>query len=195
MRRMIVALTKQAIKDEKLQKQRVDELNRQDMFSLWFRLLLLIFGVFFIRIALIIYLILPIMAFLQNIIDHEENSFVDTLDNEQRKSYFQDRNQLWGNTMKRYSYLLRDSLRDDNEKNPERWEQIMDDWQERMNQEIIERKKKLDTSDDATKIKLEREIKQLEQQKKRLQQQKDRLLTKENSLENRSFHRKSRQMK
>ncbi|WP_207696145.1 hypothetical protein DOK67_0000653 [Enterococcus sp. DIV0212c] len=192
MRRMIVALTKQAIKDEKLQKQRIDELNRQDMLSIVFRLILLIIGFFFIRIALIVYLILPIMAFLQNIIDHEENSFVDTLDNDQRKTYFRDRNQLWGNTMNRYSYLLRDSLRDDDEKNPDRWKQIMDDWQEKMDQEIITRKKQLETSDDATKNRLEREIKQLEQQKARLQQQKDNLESKIMSAENRSLRGQSR---
>ncbi|MGX7417317.1 TMEM175 family protein [Carnobacterium gallinarum] len=179
MRRLIVVLTKQTIPDLKLQKRRIDELNRQDMFSIGFRILLLIFGFFFSQVALIIYLILPIMAFLQNIVDREEDNFVDTLDNEQQTQYFQERDHLWGNTMKRYSYLLRDSLRDGDDRNPDRWKQITSEWQGRIDQEIAECKQQLVTSNESDKANLEQKIEQLEKQKDRLHQQEERLQHKE----------------
>lgn len=96
MRRLIVALTAQAFKEEKQRKRRINELNKQDLLAIGFRVLVLIFGLFYVRPALIIYLILPILAFLQNIIDREEDNLVAALDDQQQADYFQDRNQVWG---------------------------------------------------------------------------------------------------
>lgn len=106
MRRLIVALTGQAIKDQEQRKRRISELNKQDMLSIGSRIIVLIFGMFYVRPTLIVYLVLPILAFLQNIIDREEDSLIATLDEEQQVDYFQDRNQVWGNSMRRYSSLL-----------------------------------------------------------------------------------------
>ncbi|GCF95306.1 membrane protein [Enterococcus florum] len=178
MRRMIVSLTKQEITDEQLQKRRVDELNRQDMVSIFFRLLLLVFGYFFVKPALVIYLILPILAFLQNMIDREEDRFVDSLDHMQQADYFQDRDRLWGNTMRRYSSLLRDSLHDKNDVDSERWKKIMDEWQARVDQEITERQQLLASNQSINKEKVSFELQQLEQQKKRLAQQNARMQSK-----------------
>ena len=94
MRRLIVALTGQAIKDQEQRKRRISELNKQDMLSIGFRIIVLIFGMFYVRPTLIVYLVLPILAFLQNIIDREEDSLIATLDEEQQVDYFQDRNQV-----------------------------------------------------------------------------------------------------
>lgn len=177
MRRLIVVMTKQVISDKDLQKHRVNELNRQDMVAIVFRVALLIFGFFYAKIALVIYLILPIMDFLQNIIDREENNFVDSLDQEDQTEYFKDRNQLWGNTMKRYSYLLRDSLRNSvgDQNSPDQWKKIMSSWQNQLNHEIDHRKKLLNTGKESERWKLEQEINQLERQRDRLQQRENRI--------------------
>lgn len=172
MRRLIVALTAQSLKDEEQRKRRVNELNRQDLLAIGFRIIVLIVGMFYVRPVLIIYLILPILAFLQNIIDREEDNLIATMDEDQQLDYFQDRNQVWGNSMRRYSSLLRDSMKGDDAQNPERWRQVMADWDEHVTKEIKQRKQDLPTLNEHDKRRAEAEITRLEQQKKRLEMQK-----------------------
>ena len=173
MRRLIVALTAQAFKEEKQRKRRINELNRQDLLAIGFRVLVLIFGLFYVRPALIIYLILPILAFLQNIIDREEDNLVATLDDQQQADYFQDRNQVWGNSMRRYSTLLRDSLIANQDQDPDRWKQVMADWEGRINNEINDRKQRLSSLDEKERRRVENEIDRLEKQKQRMTFQKE----------------------
>ncbi|MGG5372590.1 TMEM175 family protein [Enterococcus sp. AZ196] len=172
MRRLIVALTEQSFKGEKQRKRRVNELNKQDLLSIIFRIVVLIFGLFYVRPALIIYLILPILAFLQNIIDREEDSLIASLDDEQQADYFQDRNQVWGNSMRRYSKLLRDSMKTSGEQDPDRWKQVMVDWEEHINKEINERKEQLSSLNGNDRHRAENEIARLEKQKQRMERQK-----------------------
>ena len=172
MRRLIVALTAQSLKDVEQRKRRVNELNRQDLLAIGFRIIVLIVGMFYVRPVLIIYLILPILAFLQNIIDREEDNLIATMDEDQQIDYFQDRNQVWGNSMRRYSSLLRDSMKGDDAQNPERWRQVMADWDEHVTKEINQRKQDLPTLNEHDKRRAEAEITRLEQQKKRLEMQK-----------------------
>lgn len=172
MRRLIVALTGQAIKDQEQRKRRISELNKQDMLSIGFRIIVLIFGMFYVRPTLIVYLVLPILAFLQNIIDHEEDSLIATLDEEQQIDYFQDRNQVWGNSMRRYSSLLRDSMKGDDAQNPDRWQQVMADWEEHVTKEINRRKQNLSSMNEHDKRRAEAEINRLEKQKQRIATQK-----------------------
>lgn len=185
MQRLIISLNKQSNADEKLKLQRVHELNRQGLFTIVLRVLLLIFAYFFIHAGLIIYLILPIMTFLQNIIDREEDTLVDELDYEQQADYYQDRNRVWGGTMQRYSQLLRDSMRDANKGTPDRREQIMTEWNKRVDQEISSRMEQLNTATKPERNKLEHELKQLQRQKERLEKQKQ-------SFENRRIRKDSR---
>lgn len=173
MRRLIVALTAQAFKEEKQRKRRINELNKQDLLAIGFRVLVLIFGLFYVRPALIIYLILPILAFLQNIIDREEDNLVATLDDQQQADYFQDRNQVWGNSMRRYSTLLRDSLIANQDQDPDRWKQVMADWEGRINNEINDRKQHLSSLDEKERRRVENEIDRLEKQKQRMTFQKE----------------------
>lgn len=173
MRRLIVALTAQAFKEEKQRKRRINELNRQDLLAIGFRVLVLIFGLFYVRPALIIYLILPILAFLQNIIDREEDNLVAALDDQQQADYFQDRNQVWGNSMRRYSTLLRDSLIANQDQDPDRWKQVMADWEGRTNNEINDRKQRLSSLDEKERRRVENEIDRLEKQKQRMTFQKE----------------------
>lgn len=171
MRRLIVALTGQSLKDAEQRKRRVNELNRQDLLSIGFRIVVLIFGLFYVRPALIIYLILPIMAFLQNIVDREEDNLIATLDDEQQADYFQDRNQVWGNPMRRYSTLLRDSMKANGDHDPDRWKQIMSDWEGHINNEINERKQQLSSMNEHDKRRAENEIDRLEKQKQKMARQ------------------------
>lgn len=172
MRRLIVALTGQAIKDQEQRKRRISELNKQDMLSIGFRIIVLIFGMFYVRPTLIVYLVLPILAFLQNIIDREEDSLIATLDEEQQVDYFKDRNQVWGNSMRRYSSLLRDSMKGDDAQNPDRWQQVMADWEEHVTKEINRRKQNLSSMNEHDKRRAEAEINRLEKQKQRIATQK-----------------------
>ena len=171
MRRLIVALTGQSLKDVELRKRRVNELNRQDLLSIGFRIVVLIFGLFYVRPALIIYLILPILAFLQNIVDREEDNLIATLDDEQQADYFQDRNQVWGNPMRRYSTLLRDSMKANGDYDPDRWKQIMSDWECHFNNEINQKKQQLSSMNEHDKRRAENEIDRLEKQKQKMARQ------------------------
>ncbi|MBO0450081.1 DUF1211 domain-containing protein [Enterococcus sp. MJM12] len=182
MRRLVTALTKQSITEINLQKRRVDELNRQDMLSFIARLIILVIGLFQVHVALVIYLALPILAFLQNMIDREEDRFVDTLDQTEQADYFADRNQIWGSSMKRYSKLLRDSLKDPNEKDGQQWEDIMKEWLGKVDQEIAMRQKAMKTASTHEQEHLQQEINRLQMQKSRLQER-------ENHLEQRPFNR------
>lgn len=171
MRRLIVALTGQSLKDAEQRKRRVNELNRQDLLSIGFRIVVLIFGLFYVRPALIIYLILPILAFLQNIVDREEDNLIATLDDEQQADYFQDRNQVWGNPMRRYSTLLRDSMKANGDYDPDRWKQIMSDWEGHINNEINQKKQQLSSMNEHDKRRAENEIDRLEKQKQKMARQ------------------------
>ncbi len=170
MRRLITALTKQSISEQALQKRRVDELNRQDMLSFIARIIILVIGLFQVHIALIIYLVLPILAFLQNMVDQKEERFVDTLDKREQADYFADRNQIWGNTMKRYSHLLRDSFNEPKEKESQQWQDLMKEWLKKVDQEITMRQTALKNASPSEKVHLHQEIKRLEMQQSRLKE-------------------------
>ncbi|MGM0140171.1 hypothetical protein IGI65_002651 [Enterococcus sp. DIV0755b] len=170
MRRLITALTKQSISEQALQKRRVDELNRQDMLSFIARIIILVIGLFQVHIALIIYLALPILAFLQNMVDQKEERFVDTLDKREQADYFADRNQIWGNTMKRYSHLLRDSFNEPKEKESQQWQDLMKEWLKKVDQEITMRQTALENASPSEKVHLHQEIKRLEMQQSRLKE-------------------------
>lgn len=166
MRRLIVSLTRQrdSEKSETVQKLNIAILNKQDKFVFIFHIILLIFSYFFVNQALIIYLIMPIMAFLQNIADREEFDFVKTLSNDDQTLYYQDRNELWGNSINRYSNLIRNSLRNND---VDQWNGIYEDWEKRIDNEIKIRQDEI-VKYPASTNQLNREIKQLQQQKIRM---------------------------
>lgn len=171
MRRLITALTKQVL-DDNQRELRIKLLNKQDGLSVIFRVVVLIFGLFFIRPTLIIYLVLPIMAFLQNMVEREENDLIASLDSQQQADYFQDRNQVWGNSMRRYSALLRDSMKDGRAYDSDRWKKIMADWEEYINGEINERKRLLPSLNENETRRVKNEIARLEKQRQRMEMQK-----------------------
>lgn len=167
MRRMIVSLTRQSFPDAAQKKRRTDELNRQDLFSLVARLILLALGYFFTQAVLVIYLVFPILAFLQNIVDREEDAFVDTLALDEQNDYFHDRNDLWGNPLRRYGQLLRESLKDSDQNDPAWREQITKEWQKKIGETIGQLERKIATTSDPQKQQ------QLKVQVTRLKQQQE----------------------
>lgn len=140
------------------------------MLSFIARIIILVIGLFQVHIALIIYLALPILAFLQNMVDQKEERFVDTLDKREQADYFADRNQIWGNTMKRYSHLLRDSFNEPKEKESQQWQDLMKEWLKKVDQEITMRQTALENASPSEKVHLHQEIKRLEMQQSRLKE-------------------------
>ncbi|EUJ16908.1 hypothetical protein [Listeria aquatica] len=79
--------------------------------------------------------------------------------------------------MRRYSQLLREALKNSE---PDRWQAIIEEWQNQIDKEIQSRKETMEKSHDPGK--LEYEIQQLQRQKERIERQKEQL----------TRHRKSR---
>ena len=74
--------------------------------------------------------------------------------------------------MRRYSSLLRDSMKGDDDQNPDRWRQVMADWEEHVTKEINRRKQNLSSMNEHDKRRAEAEINRLEKQKQRIATQK-----------------------
>lgn len=167
MRRLIVSLTIQrdADKDLIVQKQTINILNRQDIQVFTFRVVLLFISYFFVHFALVIYLFLPITAFLQNIADREEFDFITSLNPDEQTMYYQDRKELWGNSINRYSNLIRNSLRNND---IDQWDKIYKEWETRIDNEINFKQEEL-KQHPISNHKLSHEIKQLQLQKNRMQ--------------------------
>lgn len=175
MNRVIVSVTKQTDKNSEVLKFTVDELNKQELFSIILRTLLIIFSYFFVHIALVIYLFLPIIEFLQNIVDREEEKLVGTLDSASQQDYVRNRNQLWGNTRNRYTSLLRDSLQDNSTSHSVQQERRIEEWQTRIDQQIKTKERELAKNRTGKKGKAENQLQQLYRQKDRLEKRQDRL--------------------
>lgn len=171
LKRLIYSLTLQSTTSNKLKERYKKEQITQGILTLFLRILLIVFSIYFIKVALIIYLIIPILSFLSNIVEHEEDRFVSTLDESEQVQYYQNRNKLWGNQMRRYSQLLREALKNSE---PDRWQSIIKDWQHQIDQEIQLRKETMETSQEPRKV--EYEIQQLQKQKERIERQKEQLI-------------------
>lgn len=175
MNRVIVSVTKQTDQDSEVLKFTVDELNKQELFSIILRTLLIIFSYFFVHTALVIYLFLPIIEFLQNIVDREEEKLVGSLDTVSQQDYVRNRNQLWGNTRNRYTSLLRDSLQDNANSHSLQQERWIEEWQMRIAQEIKNKENELSKNQAGKTSKVENQLEQLYRQRDRLNKRQQRL--------------------
>lgn len=175
MNRVIVSVTKQTDQDSEVLKFTVDELNKQELFSIILRTLLIIFSYFFVHTALVIYLFLPIIEFLQNIVDREEEKLVGSLDTVSQQDYVRNRNQLWGNTRNRYTSLLRDSLQDNANSHSLQQERRIEEWQMRIAQEIKNKENELSKNQAGKTSKVENQLEQLYRQRDRLNKRQQRL--------------------
>lgn len=169
-RRLIFNLTTQTLTDPLERKQRGDELNRQDIFLVISRLALLVLGYYFIRPTLFIYLLLPILAFLQNIVDREEDTLVADLDQTERSEYYREREALWDNPMQRYTWFLRNAIKDGDPNDPQWRSSAMKEMQGKMQREIQQKREQLATEkDEKVRRRLGLEIALLEQGAKKFQ--------------------------
>ncbi|MHC5373235.1 TMEM175 family protein [Enterococcus sp. LJL120] len=162
---LIMSLTKQAIAEKKVEAYQIEVLKGRNRIDVGLRLTLLIIGHFFVQIGLVIYLILPIVSFLQNIVDREEDSLVKQMDGEQKEYYLQERGQVWGNPMKKYSHLLRNSLQE-YQQNGERpdaqwWSQFNQQWEAQLAGQIQQTKERLANSNASERNHLEHELQKL----------------------------------
>ena len=144
---LMISLTKEAIQEQKIGVFFIQVLKKRSVMTIALRIGLLILSFFAVNVTLIIYLFLPIVNFLQNMIDHEEEAFVNQMDTEQKDFYLSDKKKFWGNPARKYSRILQTSLGDArrNRENisPEWWNQFNEQWQERLNEEILLTNKQL----------------------------------------------------
>lgn len=167
MKRLIVALTNQATINQEDKKTIIKAANRRDIFTIFSRILLIVLSYFFIYPALIFYLILPILSFLQNIVDREEEQLIEGLNQEGQEAYLENRDNVWGGQFNRYTNLLRNSLKDDKNNLSDR-EVMMADWEKNINREITKRENQIKDAQRNKHHQLEHELKQLYQQREHL---------------------------
>jgi uncharacterized membrane protein len=144
------------------------ERQRKRMMLL-FRLILLVLAFFFPRFGLIIYLILPIMGFLQNMIDHEEDTYIEQMNDEQRAYYLKQWRQPLGHSLTRYKDVLatgKDEQANDYA-DPQWWVQFNHNWQEQIEKQLAETRTKLAQSTN------DQERRHLKMEQNRLQNEKN----------------------
>ena len=144
---LTLSLTKEAILEHKVDGFFIQVLKKRSMITIALRTVLLLLSFFAVTITLIIYLFLPIVSFLQNVIDREEEAFVNQMDTDQKDFYLRDKKNFWGNSARKYSRILQTSLGDArrNRENlsPEWWNQFNEQWEKRLNEEINTTKRQL----------------------------------------------------
>ncbi|MBO0469389.1 DUF1211 domain-containing protein [Enterococcus sp. DIV0242_7C1] len=136
-----------------------------------FRIFLLVLAYFYPKLGLVVYLGLPIFGFLQNIVTHEEDIYVDQMNDEQRKYYFQSQSQPWDNGFQKYAALLRSSMNNAQgaQKDPEWWHQFNHQWQSEVDRKITEIDQELAKTDDPSqKQYLNHKKEKLENQRKQI---------------------------
>lgn len=171
MGRIIIALTEQAKINKDDKKIIIKAANNISRFTLFFRLFLIILSYFFIYPVLVIYLVLPIISFLQNMIDREEEKIIEGLHKDQQDAYLENRDNPWGGQINRYTNLLRNSFKDDSDsKNSYNWESLMKNWKENIDTEINKKETQLSSSTGKKQRQIKRELNQLYQQKKHLEE-------------------------
>lgn len=170
MSRIIIALTEQAKLNKEDKKLIIKAATNISRFTLFFRIILIILSYFFIYPILVIYLILPIVSFLQNMIDREEEKIIEGLHKDQQDAYLENRDNPWGGQINRYTNLLRNSFKEDSDpRNSDNWESLMKNWRENIDTEINKKEAQLNSSTGKKQRQLKRELNQLYQQKKHLE--------------------------
>lgn len=134
---------------------------------LLFRLIVLFFAYFFPIAGLIVYLILPILGFLQNIIDREEDSYLEQMTDSQKDFYMKDTREFRKANLKKYLDLLKSSMNEDqgSTANPQWLANFNQQWQNDLSKQM----KKVDediqqAKDEAEKAELTAKKESLEQE-------------------------------
>ncbi|MHC5226975.1 TMEM175 family protein [Enterococcus sp. LJL99] len=144
---LLISLTKEAMQEHKIDAFFIEVLKKRSIMTIGLRLVLLLLSFFAVTVTLGIYMFLPIFSFLQNVIDREEEAFVNQMDTEQKDFYLSDKKNFWGNSARKYSRILQTSLGDArrNRENlsPEWWNQFNEQWQKQLDEEITTTKRQL----------------------------------------------------
>lgn len=175
---LLTSLNKQSRGEGEVDAFLVKKERDRQIFFLSFRVVVLVIAYIFPTFGLIIYLILPISGFLQNMVDREEDAYVSQMNDDQKNFYLQDRRQPMGRSLKRYREVLASSLNDDSAANKDSqwWLSFNQNWNERIGQQLAQ---------------IDQEIAeaQNEHEKRRLEQEKNRLIREQGKIKQ-SFERK-----
>ncbi|WP_086274594.1 hypothetical protein [Candidatus Enterococcus testudinis] len=129
----------------------------------------MVIAFFFPRFGLIIYLILPILGFLQNMIDLEEDTYIEQMNDDQRDYYLQQWRQPMGHSLARYRQILAngENGRAEDFSDPQWWIQFNHNWQQQLENKLAETNRRLAASTN------EQERAHLEMEQRRLQNEKN----------------------
>lgn len=146
------------------------KIRQRNYLNITLRVILIGVSYVYPQLALIVYLAMPILGFLQNLIEREEDSYVQQLNKEQQNYYMQDQRQLWGSSWQKYRRLLHDSLSDakGQEHDAQWWENFNDHWQSQLSQKLQAIDTQIKQSDNP------QEIQHLQQEQRRIQQERER---------------------
>ncbi|MGX7351794.1 hypothetical protein RU97_GL001213 [Enterococcus canis] len=174
--KLLNTLTEQAVAAKQTPKEEINRVRRRGIATIGARILLLVLGLFFARFSLVVYMILPILDFLQNAVDHEETEFIEQMGTEQRDFYRQDQQQFWQNNWKKYGTLLKSALDNGSntgkmprpdERRPDWWQNFDRQWNDRLSTELDQLTKRLNETHD------EREAATIEKKIQRIKSEQD----------------------
>lgn len=160
---LLSTLTQQAVQEQQTPKEELEQVRRRGIGLIAARILLLIVGFFFPRFSLIVYMILPVLDFLQNAVDHEETEFLQQMGTDQREFYQEDPRQVWQNNWQKYGTLLRtalanrgdssgDDLSEQAGDRPDWWQTFDRKWQQRLASEQEQVQRRLQSATDENEI-------------------------------------------
>ncbi|OEG19648.1 hypothetical protein BCR23_00755 [Enterococcus quebecensis] len=168
---LLNSLERQIEETEKIKSEYQKKIRFKHRGNFIFRIFLLFLAYYYPEFGLVVYLALPIFNFLQNIVSHEENIYVEQMNDEQKNYYLQDSNQTFENTIQKYVSLLKSSMNNAQgaQKDPEWWHQFNQQWQKEVNRKIKQIDQKLsETTDESEKNHLYQKREKLESQKRQI---------------------------
>lgn len=172
--KQLVAVIRNRETNHEVDRETRRKIKQRNALNITLRLVLIGASYFYPKYALIVYLAIPIIGFLQNLIEREEDSYVQQLNEAQQNYYMQDQQQLWGSSLQKYRRLLRDSLSEakGKEHDEQWWKNFNDHWQAQLNQKQAEIAEQIKKSNNT------QEIQRLEQEQRRIQQEQERFVRK-----------------
>ncbi|WP_086348037.1 TMEM175 family protein [Candidatus Enterococcus clewellii] len=169
--RLVYSLGKQIEEKDRMPEFFRQRENKRQKVLLGFRLVLLVIAYFSPRLGLVVYLALPIIGFMQNIIDKEEDRYVSQMNEEQKDYYVDDLRRDRGSNVRKYMELLRSSLGDDSKSKTDKqqwWVNFNDQWKnelERQSEALDEKIKNAANPSEKQRFEREKQRLLMEQQK------------------------------
>ena len=147
--------------------------NKRQTVLLAFRLIVLLVAFFFPKFGLLVYLILPIVGFMHNVIDNEENSYVEQMNTDQKNYYVNDLRRDRGSNVRKYIELLRSSMNDDSTSSEERqqwWTNFNQQWNTELDKKIADADQRLkNAKNEEERRSYDRELQRLMMEKQKIQ--------------------------